>query len=124
MLDIREAVLSDIGDLHELYMKHLTQNPPTEKQEPGKWTELLETLLADPHYHLLTGSINGKVVSAVTLVIIRNLTHNMRPYSIIENVVTHYLLNGCSDAGIILMCGSKLFMYDSAYVRFSDLAKA
>jgi len=89
MLIIREAVLSDVEDLHELYMKHLTQYPPKEQQDIDKWTELLKALISNPDYHLLVGEAGGKVISSVTLVVIRNLTHNLRSYSVIENVVTH-----------------------------------
>jgi GNAT superfamily N-acetyltransferase len=88
-LHIREAVLRDIEGLHELYMEHLTQDPPEEPQDLAKWADMLEALIADPGYHLLVGESDGKVVSAVTLIVIRNLTHSLRPYALIENVVTH-----------------------------------
>ena len=89
MFNIREAALQDVCDLQELYMKHLTQSPPEEPQGIDKWSDLLEALIADPDYYLLVGESDAKVVSSVTLIIVRNLTHNLRPYSVIENVVTH-----------------------------------
>ena len=89
MLNIREVLLDDVNDLCELYMKHLTQYPPEEPQDIIKWSALLKKLIENPDYHLLVGEVDGKIVSSVTLVVIRNLTHNLRPYSVIENVVTH-----------------------------------
>ena len=89
MLNIREALLSDVKDLNELYMKHLTQYPPKEEQDINKWEIQLKTLIDNPDYHLLVGELNGKVITSVTLIVIRNLTHNLRPYSVIENVVTN-----------------------------------
>jgi ribosomal protein S18 acetylase RimI-like enzyme len=86
---IRKATIADVPDLQELYLRHLTQNPPPEPQDAGEWAALLETLLQNPDYHLLVHEENGTVVSSVTLVIIKNLTHNLRPYAVIENVVTH-----------------------------------
>jgi ribosomal protein S18 acetylase RimI-like enzyme len=86
---IRKATITDIPDLQELYLHHLTQNPPSEPQDAGEWAALLETLSQNPDYHLLVCEENGMVVSSVTLVVIKNLTHNLRPYAIIENVVTH-----------------------------------
>ena len=86
---IREAVINDVEALHDLYMNHLTRHPPAEEQDISKWAKLLEELIAKPDYHLLVGEVNGTVVSSVTLVVIRNLTHNLRPYAVIENVVTH-----------------------------------
>lgn len=73
MLNIRNAGLSDVGSLHELYMKHLTQHPPTEPQDISKWSELLKKLVKTPDYHLLVGETEGRVTASVTIVIIRNL---------------------------------------------------
>lgn len=46
--------------------------------------------------HLLVVEVDGKVVSSVQMAIIENLTHNVRPFAVIENVVTHmdYRNNG------------------------------
>ena len=108
MLKIREAELSDVAALQELYMRHLTQYPPKEKQDSEKWSELLETLIADPLYHILAGEVDGRVVSSVTLVVIRNLTHNLRPYSVIENVVTHTDYRGLGYATALIEHASEM----------------
>ena len=89
MLTIREATAADAGDLQELYGKHLTRFPPAEPQDAAQWERLLETFAANPDYHLLVGVADGRAVSSVTLVVIKNLTHHLRPYAVIENVVTH-----------------------------------
>jgi len=115
MLEIREASLDDVKDLHELYMEHLTQNPPKEKQELNKWRELLRTLIADPDYHLLVGELNGKVIASVTLVVIRNLTHNLRPYSVIENVVTHSDFRNKGYASALIEKASEIAYNNNCY---------
>ena len=86
---IREATPDDADALHELYQNHLTANPPAQPQDMAKWRKKLARFQADPFYNLLVGVVDGQVVSSVTLIIIENLTHNVRPYSVIENVVTH-----------------------------------
>ena len=73
MITIREAIINDVEDLHELYMKHLTQFPPCEEQIIEKWSELLLTLIENPDYHIFVGELEGKVISSVTLIVIRNL---------------------------------------------------
>lgn len=86
---IRKARPSDAEALQALYFFHLTQTPPTEAQDMALWREKLARFAQNPAYHLLVGEADGALVSSVTLVIIENLTHNVRPYALIENVVTH-----------------------------------
>ena len=94
MLTIRGATSGDAGALLDLYMSHLTDHPPKEPQDMAVWRRMLDGFEADPRYHLLVGETDGKVVSSVTLVVIDNLTHNVRPYALIENVVTHSAYRG------------------------------
>ena len=89
-LSIRKAVPEDAGALLELYFHHLTNYPPAEEQDMDRWRAMIEKFAADPLYHLLVLETDGQIVSSVTLVIIENLTHNTRPYALIENVVTHF----------------------------------
>ena len=91
MLNIREAAVSDVDGLYELYTNHLTKLPPERHEEHkiDEWTKLLRELTGDPDYHILIGETDGKAVSSVTVAVIKNLTHNLRPYALIENVVTH-----------------------------------
>jgi len=88
-VNIRKAVLDDIEDLHLLYTKHLTQTPPIEVQDLNKWRELFVNINQNSGYHLIVASVDHQVVASITLIVIPNLTHNLRPYALIENVVTH-----------------------------------
>ena len=57
-------------------------------------------MIRDPDYHILVGELDGRLVSSVTLVVIPNLTRGMRPYALLENVVTdaRYRGRGCASA--------------------------
>ena len=88
-LIIKKATEKDAEALCELYMKHLTAKAPAEQQDLSLWQKKLRKFENDPLYHLLVGETDNKIVSSVTLIIIENLTHNLRPYAVIENVVTH-----------------------------------
>ena len=88
MLNIREAFINDASALHELYINHLTQNPPKEKQDMTKWAELLEIFIKNPDYHLLVGELGGKVVASVTLVIIMDVKEGIYHTMKIGNYIT------------------------------------
>lgn len=89
MLMIRKAKKQDAEGLKELYLGHLTKYPPVQEQNLEDWSAFIEEFERDGHYYLLVGELDNQIVSSVTLIIIKNLTHNMRPYAVIENVVTH-----------------------------------
>ncbi len=97
---IRKAKPTDVYDLKELYFVYLTQFPPAEQQDMSMWEALVSEFADNENIHLLVCEIDGKVVSSVHLNIIKNLTHNLRPYGVIENVVTHgdYQNNGFASA--------------------------
>lgn len=54
-----------------------------------KWERILDSFEIDDNMHLLVLEEDGKVVSTVQMAIIESLTHNVRPFAVIENVVTH-----------------------------------
>lgn len=86
---IRRAAPADAVALCDLYHNHLTSNPPSELQDMAVWREKISRFAEDPLYHLLVGEVDGQIVSSVTVILIENLTRNLRPYALIENVVTH-----------------------------------
>ncbi len=99
---IRKARPDDAEALHELYSFHLAQSPPAKPQDLADWRRLIEEFFADDNYHLLVGETGGKVISSVTVVIVKNLTHDIRPYAVIENVVTHSGFRGKGFASRLL----------------------
>ena len=86
---IRKAKGKDAHDLKILYFEHLTSYPPQEEQDMGKWENILDRFEKDDKMYLLVLEEDGKVVSSVQMAIIESLTHNVRPFAVIENVVTH-----------------------------------
>jgi GNAT superfamily N-acetyltransferase len=107
-MKIRKATRSDAEALMDLYCNHLTSRPPKEPQDINAWQEKLARFETDPMYNILVGEINGRVVSSVTLIAIENLTRNMRPYAIIENVVTHEDFRGNGYAKILMQKASDI----------------
>lgn len=86
---IRKAKSTDAKDLKILYFEYLTNYPPQEEQDMNLWEHLLSKFEMDDNMYLLVLEDDGKVVSTVQMAIIENLTHNVRPFAVIENVVTH-----------------------------------
>ena len=83
---VREIRSDELEQLLELYT-HLH-----ETSVPGDNEHLRETwaaICADPDYHIIVFEADGKIVSSCVCVIIPNLTRGVRPYALIENVVTH-----------------------------------
>ena len=86
---IRKAKNTDANDLKVLYFDYLTNYPPREEQNMLLWEQLLAKFEMDENMYLMVVEEAGKVVSTVQMAIIENLTHNVKPFAVIENVVTH-----------------------------------
>lgn len=86
---IRKARGTDASDLKVLYFEYLTHCPPEQEQDMTLWQNLINKFEEDKHMYLLVVEEEGKVVSSVQMAIIESLIHNVRPFAIIENVVTH-----------------------------------
>jgi GNAT superfamily N-acetyltransferase len=85
-LSIREVNLDDLEALQDLY-RYLKPDQPLPDSEALQ--KLWFKIVADLNYHVFLGEIDGVAVTSCTLVVIKNITHQMRPYGLIENVVTH-----------------------------------
>lgn len=88
-MEIRKATGTDAEDLKTLYFDYLTHYPPTEEQDMKQWADMLNKFEKDDNMHLLVAIEDGKAVSSVQMAIVESLTHNVRPFAVIENVVTH-----------------------------------
>lgn len=94
---IREVKKSDLDGLQELYLHlHEKEKLPETPELTALWNEII----ADENYHILVGEVDDKIVSSVTVIVIKNLTRGMKPYALIENVVTHkdYRCRGYAQA--------------------------
>jgi len=107
-MDIRKATGNDAQALKVLYFEHLTAYPPEEEQDMTLWSKLLDEFAQDENMHLLVAEENGKVVSSVQMAIVESLTHNVRPFAIVENVVTHLDYRNKGYASALLESASQI----------------
>ena len=82
---VREVCKNDLYNLLDLY-KQLGDNPfPKDTKHLNHiWDEIIN----NDNYHIIVYEEDNKIISSCTVVIIPNLTHNVRPYAFVENVVT------------------------------------
>lgn len=83
---VREAKREDLQELLYLYL-HLHEKSIPEQSDrlTAVWNQIME----DEHHHLIVKIVDERIVSSCVCVIIPNLTRDVRPYALIENVVTH-----------------------------------
>jgi len=117
---IREAKSTDANDLKTLYFEYLTHFPPKEEQDMTLWERLLEKFEENENMHLLVAEENGKVVSSVQMAIIESLTHNVRPFAVIENVVTHADYRNRGFASALLEKASEIARAHRCYKVFLE----
>ncbi len=117
---IRKAKSTDAASLKELYFEHLTHYPPQEEQDMAMWQSLLDKFGKDEHMHLLVLEEDGRVVSSVQMAIIESLTHNVRPFAVIENVVTHAEHRNKGYASALLQRASEIAKEHRCYKVFLE----
>ena len=102
---IREACEKDLDQILALYLYlHETSVPEDSQNLRNTW----EQIVCDPNHHLIVCEVEGKIVSSCVCVIIPNLTRNLRPYALIENVVTHEAYRGLGYASACLEYAGKI----------------
>lgn len=83
---VREIHENELNALLELYLfLHEDSVPRMTEHLKNTWQDIT----ADRNHHIIVNEIEGKIVASCVCVIIPNLTRNIRPYALIENVVTH-----------------------------------
>ena len=113
-MTVREAKYEDLQGLLELYTHlHETSVPLIDETVEGVW----EKILKNSNHHVIVAEIDGRVAASCTLLIVENLTHGMRPFGLIEYVVTHsaYRKRGCGAA--VLRYARELCVKENCYKR-------
>ena len=72
-------------------------------------------MVEDPDHHIIIKVLDGRIVSSCICVVIPNLTRGLRPYALIENVVTHQDFRGKGYASECLDFAKKLATETNRY---------
>lgn len=112
VIEIREARKTDLKHLLALYTQlNNNQMPILDENLEQLWKDIL----SDPNHHIIVGIIEEKIVSSCVLIIIKNLTHNQRPYALIENVITSEECRGKGYATAILNFAKTIAESENCY---------
>ena len=109
---IRQANYEDLESLLKLYT-HLHENPlpPMDKKLKKLW----RTIIDSPTQHIIVGIIDRVIMSSCVLVITPNLTHQQKPYALIENVITPPAHRGKGYSSQILAYAKQLASQNECY---------
>jgi len=84
--DIRLIRFDELNELLNLY-KQLNPNDPDASRNESL-NELWKSIYDDPNLHYIVVEVDNKIVASCNITIKKNLTRNLRPYGLIENVIT------------------------------------
>lgn len=109
---LREIRSGDFEALMALYLHlHETGAPERDERAETVW----QGILRDDNYHIIVTEKNGQLVSSCTCVIVPNLTRGLRPYALIENVVTHADWRGRGWASACLRRAEEIAARENCY---------
>lgn len=109
---VREVKKEDLNDLLHLYLDlHEKSIPEPSQNLNDTWN----TILHDKNHHIIINEIDGILVSSCVCVIVPNLTRNVRPYALIENVVTHAAYRNKGYATECLTYAKKIAVENNCY---------
>ena len=111
-IKIREIIQDDLEDLLKLY-EQLGPNPFVQVDE--HILDVWNNILQNKDYHIIVADVDGAVVSTCTCIIIPNLTHNQRPYAVVENVVTDQNFRGKGYATSCLYFAKEIAIKNNCY---------
>ena len=112
MTMVREAVKEDLNELLNLYLfLHEKNIPENSDYLENTW----KTIIEDINHHIIVNEVNGKIVSSCVCVIVPNLTRNIRPYALIENVVTNEKYRGKGYATECLNYAKEIAIKNNCY---------
>ena len=112
---IRQAEEKDVLDIKDLYFNFLTKYPPKEEQDIEAWKQLINEFNKSERFYFLVIEEDNRVVSTVQLAIIPSLTHNMRSFAVVENVVTHEAYRKKGFASMLLQEAIKIAQNKNCY---------
>ena len=117
---IRQAEEKDVLDIKDLYFNFLTKYPPKEEQNIEVWKKLINEMNKSENLYLLVVEEDNRVVSTVQLAIIPSLTHNVRSFAVVENVVTHEDYRKKGFASMLLQEAIKIAQNKNCYKIFLE----
>lgn len=111
-MDIRELGIEDLPDILELYTQlHDNPLPLINEHVTSVWNKIIR---AEDH-HVIGGYLDETLVSSCVIVVIPNLTHNQRPYAVIENVITDAAYRGQGHASALLNYAKDIATEENCY---------
>lgn len=109
---VREIERTELNALLALYTHLHEKNMP-------EWSEHLkrtwEAITQDKNHHIIVNIVDGRMVSSCVCVVIPNLTRGIRPYALIENVVTHPDYRGMGHVTACLDCAKAIAIKEHCY---------
>ncbi len=109
---IREITKDDFYGLMKLYTQ-LHDNPMPEKN--SDIMNLWNGIVNNKNHHIIVADSDGQIVSSCVCVIIPNLTHDQRPYALIENVITDENYRNKGLASQCLDYAKKIALKENCY---------
>lgn len=112
VMKIRKADKNDLAGILRLYSQmHNIEVPEISEEIEKVWERILDY----KDQHVIVGTLNDKVIATCVIIIVPNLTHEQRPYALIENVVTDENHRKKGFASQILDYAKKIAIKEKCY---------
>jgi GNAT superfamily N-acetyltransferase len=86
-VSVRVARPDDLDALLSLFQELADSRDSAAPADRASSESILADILEDPRRRLLVATVDGHVVGTADLVLVGNLTHQARPWAVVENVI-------------------------------------